>query len=136
MSLLSFAKKIAGQKPTVAVKKTATKTGDKQPEAKSKETAAVTPLAVGTAYLEPLITEKSMMRQGKVNAYAFRVEKTVTKGQVAAAVIARYGIVPTMVRTLMMHPKRRRRGVTVGKTAAWKKAYVTLPAGKTIDLTA
>lgn len=136
MSLLSFAKKIAGQRPLEAAKKTAAKTTAKQSEAKPKEMAAVTSLALGTAYLEPLITEKSMMRQGKVNAYAFRVEKTVTKSQVAAAVTARYGIVPTMVRTLMMHPKRRRRGVTVGKTAAWKKAYVTLPAGKTIDLTA
>ena len=65
---------------------------------------------------------------------AFRVRQSASKGQVAAAVHERYQIRPQSIRSLHVKPKHRRRGNTAGMTNAWKKVYVTLPPGKTIDL--
>jgi large subunit ribosomal protein L23 len=135
MSLLSFAKKIAGAKDSSTTKKTATKAAVKKSEqAPSDVTTPVVP--VNIVHLTPLITEKSMTRQGENNTYMFRVRPEISKGQITAAVVARYGVTPASIRTLMMSPRRRSRGATIGATNAWKKAYVTLPAGKTIDVNA
>lgn len=133
MSLLSFAKKIAGaEAPTT--NKTVTEAAVKQSEqVRSDVTTPAVP--VNVVPLVPVTTEKSMTRQEKHNTYMFRVRPEISKGQIAAAVVARYGVEVVNVRTLMMSPKRRSRGATTGATNAWKKAYVTLPAGKTIDLT-
>jgi ribosomal protein L23 len=56
----------------------------------------------------------------------FRVPRTATKQQVARAVGLRYGAVARDVRLVPGRPKRRRRGMTVGATPAWKKAYVVV----------
>lgn len=105
----------------------------------TKKKAAATPVLRGNAadWLEliPLITEKSVNRSGAHNTVAFRVALSASKGRIARAVAARYGVKPTKIRTLTAMPKTRRRGVTQGSTVAWKKAYVSLPEGSSIDLT-
>lgn len=130
MSLLSFTKRITGR---TADKKSAAKKTEK-PEATSA--ATVTNLRASAIGLEPIVTEKSVRLQSIGNVVAFRVKPAVTKGQVALAVAERYGVTPTAVRTQAMRGKRRRRGQSLGRTNAWKKVYVTLPAGKTIDIAA
>jgi len=134
MSLLSFAKKIAGAEASSATKKTTTEAAVKKADQVKSDTV-VQAAPVNVVHLTPLTTEKSLTHQDKHNTYMFRVRPEVSKGQIAAAVVARYGVEVATVRTLMMSPKRRSRGATTGATNAWKKAYVTLPAGKTIDLT-
>ncbi|MAF80767.1 50S ribosomal protein L23 [bacterium] len=132
MSLLSFAKKVAGtpEKKATPAKKAAAKDVAAKKPVKQAEAA---PLVTGAIYIEPLITEKSLANDG---VYAFRVRPEASKGQIATSVEARYKVKPKMIRTLIVRPKARRRGATTGSTTSWKKAYVTLPAGKTIDLTA
>ena len=133
MSLLSFTKRIAGRGAKKPAKKSKATTVATQSEAAS----AAVPQNVtttGMLGLYPLITEKSVNQQGQANIVAFRAVASATKGQIMTAIKERYNVTPLKVRTLQMMPKVRRRGVSVGKTAAWKKVYVSLPAGKTIDL--
>ena len=84
--------------------------------------------------LTPLVSEKGVDRQ-VLNQVVFRVTRTATKGQVAQAVQEEYGVRPLKVRTIRMHPKRRRRGRSEGFTAQWKKAYVTVQDLKPFNVT-
>jgi len=135
MSLLSFAKKISGRTaPAKGAKKPA-----KAASPAAKETAPVAALAAtwaGQLNLQPLITEDSIVIKGNVQTVVFRVRPTAHKRAIAAAVQERFGVEPTSIRTIQVWGKTRRRGRTAGTTPAWKKAYVTLPAGATIDITA
>lgn len=130
MSLLSFTKKIAGRDIKKKPKKAAAK---KETKAATSEASIQPATSFSRVELLPMITEKSVSQQGSNNTVAFRTRPNVSKGQIAAVVLARYGVAPVSVRTMQMMPKRRTRGKTSGQTNAWKKAYVTLPAGKTID---
>jgi len=135
MSLLSFAKKVSGEEKAKTAAKSASKEETaKKSTAKPKKAEVQVPdaLPAGVVYIEPLITEKSLSSDG---VYAFRVRPEVSKGQIMASVKSRYNVTPRMIRTLIVRPKARRRGATTGTTSTWKKAYVTLPKGKTIDLT-
>lgn len=73
--------------------------------------------------LVPLVTEKGVTQQE--NKYVvFRAAPMVSKAQVKQAVRARYQTEVEDVKSMIMVPKARRRGATVGKTARWKKFYV------------
>jgi len=136
MSILSFAKKIAGRKEEEKAKPAPVKSRSTV-ASKKKETAeaAAQPVTPGMVTLSPLLSEKSVAQQAGSNTVVFRAGVTATKGQIAAAVRERYRVTPVSVRTLRQLPKQRRRGQTYGQTTAWKKAYVTLAEGETIDFT-
>lgn len=74
-------------------------------------------------HVETMLTEKSMHAQEK-NVVVFRVHPKASKGQIATAIEAKYGVKPISVRTMRVRPKMRRRGMTIGFTKKWKKAYV------------
>lgn len=101
-------------------------------KAKTKQVATKKPIAKKVAApaaagvdLRLLMTEKGVGLQEK-NVVTFRVARGVSKGQIVRAIEARYNVVPKKIRTVTVLPKRRRRGNTVGKTTAWKKAYVVV----------
>ncbi|MBI2984333.1 MAG: 50S ribosomal protein L23 [Candidatus Kerfeldbacteria bacterium] len=109
--------------PAAAPKKPATN----QPAMAVKETS-------GTAsqiLFRPLVTEKSSRQPGH---YTFEVARDATKVDVRHAVEAVYGIRPQDVTIVRLPGKAIRYGRTVGRTVARKKAVVTLPGGKTIDI--
>ena len=83
--------------------------------------------------IKPIITEASMdMLEAK--KYVFKVQKTATKADVAAAVEAMFKVKVESVNTLNMKKKPKRMGVHAGYTSDWKKAIVTLTAdSKTIE---
>ena len=83
--------------------------------------------------IKPLITEKSMdMIADK--KYAFKVAKDATKPEIAHAVEEMFGVKVKSVNTINMKSKPKRLRYAEGKTAAWKKAIVTLKAdSKTIE---
>ena len=68
------------------------------------------------------------------NTYLFHVAKRATKQEVSQAVYHTYGIRPTRVRVMNLLGKQRRHGQTRGRTSDWKKAIVTLPADKKIEV--
>ena len=75
--------------------------------------------------LKPIITEASMdMAQNK--KYVFKVLKTATKSEIAAAIEEAFKVEVADVNTINVKSKPKRRGMIEGRTAEWKKAIVTL----------
>ena len=76
--------------------------------------------------LQPVITEKSMNAMGD-KKYTFFVHPEATKTQIKEAVEKMFeGTKVKSVNTMNIDGKKRRRGMTVGKTAKSKKAIVAL----------
>ncbi|MDD6208212.1 MAG: 50S ribosomal protein L23 [Clostridiales bacterium] len=76
--------------------------------------------------LKPVITEKSMDQMSE-KKYTFYVHTDATKSQIKTAVEKMFdGAKVAKVNTMNLDGKQRRRGMTVGKTAAKKKAIVQL----------
>lgn len=83
--------------------------------------------------VKPLITEKASLLAG-LNKYVFMVKKDTNKVEIMKAVKEVYGINPTTVNIIRMEGKDVRYGRYAGKRSDWKKAIVTLPKGKTIQV--
>jgi len=83
--------------------------------------------------LKPVITEKGT-NLGALNKYVFAVSPQANKVEIAKAVKKIYGINPRQVNIIKMSGKKVRRGRISGQRKDWKKAIVTLPQGKTINL--
>lgn len=82
----------------------------------------------------PHITEKTSLAMQNSNSYTFKVQRKATKPDVKAAVEALFGVNVSAVRLVNEIGKvRYRYGRTPGKTSDWKKAYVRLAQGQTID---
>ena len=78
--------------------------------------------------LKPVISEKSMNQMAE-KKYTFLVHVDANKTQIKEAVEKMFeGTKVAKVNTMNNHPKTRRRGRIVGKTAESKKAIVTLTA--------
>lgn len=123
--------------PTIAAPKAAaTKPAEEKPEEKKASKPRVLKSDTKHAYrtlLRPVLTEKST-RLTSQNQYVFAVPTNSSKVEVRDAVFAAYGIRPVHVTTTNVHGKAVRFGRVSGTQKNWKKATVTLPAGKTIDV--
>ena len=76
--------------------------------------------------LKPVVTEKTMALMAD-KKYTFLVHTEANKTQIKEAVEKMFeGTKVKSVNTMNMDGKKKRRGVTVGKTAKTKKAIVTL----------
>lgn len=126
MSLLSRTKKLLGQEEKKSSKKKAkTSEATKTESATTATSEALAGSVMASAIgLNVIISEKSMSKQMTDSIVTFRVRPEATKGQIAKAIVERYGVTPLGIRTVSGKPKRRRRGMTQGSTNAWKKAYV------------
>ena len=83
----------------------------------------------------PLITEKSTnAATGDNKSYAFKVLPSANKHQIKSAVEIAFKVEVKHVRTCNVKGKSTRFGRVMGKHSDWKKAYVTLAAGHTIEL--
>jgi len=87
--------------------------------------------------LKPIVTEKMTKQGDKFNRYGFVVAKNANKLQIRKAVEELYGVTVNSVNTVRYGGKIKTRntksGFLVGKTAAVKKAVVTLAEGNKID---
>ena len=85
---------------------------------------------------KPVITEKMTAISDKLNRFAFIVDKNANKYQIKDAVEL-YDVKVVSVNTMNYAGKKKSRytksGAITGKTAAFKKAIVTLREGDTID---
>lgn len=90
----------------------------------------------GRAYavlVKPMVTEKASV-MASLNKYVFMVSIDANKIDVAKAINEVYGVVPTQVNMIRSEGKTKRYGKYTGKRKDFKKAMVTLPAGKTIQV--
>jgi large subunit ribosomal protein L23 len=87
--------------------------------------------------IKPIVTEKMTAQGEDFNRYGFVVDKNANKLQIKKAVEELYNVKVSEVNTMQYSGKRKQRytksGVSVGKTAAYKKAVVTLAEGEAID---
>ena len=90
-----------------------------------------------TAYdviIRPIITENSMDMASE-KKYAFKVAKQANKTEVRKAIEEVFGVEVAKVNILNVSGKKKRMGRTMGTTASYKKAIVTLtPSSKEIEL--
>ncbi|MBI3193124.1 MAG: 50S ribosomal protein L23 [Ignavibacteriae bacterium] len=84
----------------------------------------------------PIVTEKSTQLQDK-GIYAFEVDPTANKIEIARAIQKKFNVTVENVRTMNYKGKTKtqltRRGRFTGKTSHFKKAVVTLKTGEKID---
>lgn len=83
--------------------------------------------------VKPVVTEKAAAAN-QLNQYVFAVALKSNKIDVAKAIQAFYGIAPVSVNIINVTGKKVVRGRVKGQRNNWKKAIVTLPAGKTIQI--
>ncbi|MBL7795395.1 MAG: 50S ribosomal protein L23 [Saprospiraceae bacterium] len=88
--------------------------------------------------IKPLITEKATKLADKRNTYVFVVNKDSNKIEIKNAIEKLYNVSVDSVNTAIMpgKPKSRNTKSTVvrGVKASYKKAFVTLTPGETINI--
>lgn len=80
----------------------------------------------------PHMSEKAAIAKGK-REYVFHVLKTATKPDVKEAVELMFNTKVEAVRIVNVKSKPKRFGQILGRSKAWKKAYVTLQVGHEIE---
>ncbi|MDL2262322.1 50S ribosomal protein L23 [Bacteroidales bacterium OttesenSCG-928-I21] len=87
--------------------------------------------------IRPIVTEKMTKLSEKYNRYGFIVNKRANKLQIKNAIEKMYDVAVDSVNTMRYSGKSKVRytktSVQRGKTAAYKKAIVTLANGEVID---
>jgi large subunit ribosomal protein L23 len=84
--------------------------------------------------IRPVVSEKSYVLAAN-DKYTFRVHPDAHKTQIRQAVEALFDDVKVVeVRTASVRSKPKRRGLTAGRTRAWKKAIVQVRPGDTIPI--
>jgi len=88
--------------------------------------------------IKPILTEKANAQQDTLHRYAFKVAKKANKLEIKKAIESFYGVTVTKVNTSVSPGKNKSRftkaGVISGRKPSYKKAYVTVAKGETIDL--
>jgi large subunit ribosomal protein L23 len=88
--------------------------------------------------IKPLITEKATRLADKRNTYSFVVNRDANKIEIKAAVEGMFNVTVDNVNTAILPGKPKSRStktaIVRGTKSSYKKAFVTLPPGETIDL--
>jgi large subunit ribosomal protein L23 len=81
------------------------------------------------------LTEAATSNQEQSNTYVLEVATQATKDEIRTAVDKVFGKKAISVRTAQYAGKARRKSrKDAGRSAHWKKAFIRLPAGETLDI--
>jgi large subunit ribosomal protein L23 len=83
----------------------------------------------------PRVSEKTARLQ-EINQYVFEVAAAATKADVKSAVESLFKVTVEAVNVLNVKGKSKTFRFRTGRRGDWRKAYVRLAAGQTIDVTA
>ncbi len=87
--------------------------------------------------IQPIVTEKANKIAEKLQVYTFRVSPDANKFQIKNLVEKLYGVKVVRVNTAVVRCKNKSRwtksGLLRGKTNAYKKAFVSVAEGQSID---
>ncbi len=83
--------------------------------------------------IAPHVTEKTSLAMQNHNQYTFRVRRDASKTDIRKAIELMFDVKVAGVQVVNEPGKARRFGSTSGRTQDWKKAYVSLAEGNTID---
>ena len=82
----------------------------------------------------PYLTEKVSSLMGNTNQYAFKVDANATKLQIKKAVEGYFSVNVENVNVVNVKGKNKRSRYRVKKRPDWKKAYVRLAEGQSIEV--
>lgn len=82
---------------------------------------------------KPLVTEKTTIEKDARNIVAFVVSRDANKIEIKEAAEKLFKVEVSAVRTVTVAGKVKRAGKHIGKRSNWKKAYVTLKEGSSVD---
>jgi len=83
--------------------------------------------------LGPHVSEKTTNVADEHNQFVFKVRRDSTKSEISRAVELLFEVTVTKVQVVNCRGKIKRFGKDYGQRQSWKKAYVTLAAGQSID---
>jgi large subunit ribosomal protein L23 len=83
--------------------------------------------------LAPHVTEKGAIAAEASNQYVFRVATDATKPEIKQAVEKLFEVSVDSVRVVNSKGKTKRFGLHGGQRKDWKKAYVSVKEGQSID---
>ncbi|MSR14883.1 MAG: 50S ribosomal protein L23 [Gammaproteobacteria bacterium] len=93
----------------------------------------MTPERLLQVLVAPQMSEKATRLGDKHNQYVFKVLNDATKPEIKAAVEQLFTVQVASVRVLNVAPRTKQFKGRVGVRQGWKKAYVSLKDGFTID---
>ena len=82
---------------------------------------------------KPHVTEKTSLGGEATNTVAIMVDRNANKIEIKQAVESLFNVKVDNVRTINVAGKVKRVGRNYGKQSNWKKAYVTLQQGQSLD---
>ena len=82
----------------------------------------------------PRVSEKTARLQEVSNQYVFEIAKTATKADVKAAVEQIFDVKVEAVNVVNVKGKNKSFKFRTGKRGDWRKAYVKLAEGQSIDV--
>ena len=83
--------------------------------------------------IKPVLSEKSYVLSA-AGKYTFRVHPDAHRTHIRQAIEDLFEVNVVEVRTMSVKSKPKRRGVTRGRTRAWKKAIVQVREGESIPI--
>jgi large subunit ribosomal protein L23 len=83
--------------------------------------------------LGPHVSEKTTNVADEHNQFVFKVRRDSSKTEISRAVELLFEVTVTKVQVVNCRGKIKRFGKDYGQRQSWKKAYVTLAAGQSID---
>ena len=82
----------------------------------------------------PYLTEKVSSLMGESNQYAFKVDSNATKLQIKKAIEGYFSVNVKNVNVVKVQGKNKRSRYRIKKRPDWKKAYVRLAEGQSIEV--
>ena len=82
----------------------------------------------------PYLTEKVSSLMGSENQYAFKVDINATKLQIKHAIEGYYSVDVEKINIIKVKGKTKRSRFKITKKSDWKKAYVRLAEGDSIEV--
>ena len=82
---------------------------------------------------KPHVTEKTSLASDSTNTVSLVVDRDANKIEIKQAVETLFKVQVSDVRTVNVAGKMKRFGKSIAKRSNWKKAYVTLQEGQSID---
>ena len=87
-----------------------------------------------TVIMAPYLTEKVSSLMGDSNQYAFKVDSSATKLQIKKAIEGYFSVNVKNVNVVKVQGKNKRSRYRIKKRPDWKKAYVRLAEGQSIEV--
>lgn len=84
--------------------------------------------------LSPHVSEKGARLQAQSNQVVFKVRPDADKDEIRRAVELMFEVKVADVQVSNVKGKSKRHGQVIGRRSDWKKAYVRLAEGQSIDL--